>query len=151
MPKREVRITIGKILQDTFKGLGIYVGQEPILIQWATSEYGVSKRKIDTIAGFISSFEDGDYHIQLDDVSIEIPGFEQFRVVSMDIETTLKNGTWTDLKIFSDEEEVSMEEYANPQKLQDRLSSVIEIVRKMLSFLLLIWQALKVIKGSYSS
>ena len=39
----------------------------------------------------------------------------------MDIEATLKDGTWADVKVFSNEEELPTKEYANPQKIQDRM------------------------------
>jgi hypothetical protein len=151
MPRKEPEITIGKILKTAFSSCGIYVENEPILIHWATREYGVRKRKIDTLGNFVNSLEDGDYHIQLDDASVTAPGFEQFKIVSMDIEATLKDGTWVDIKIFSNEEELPTKEYANPQKIQDRMNSVIEVVQKVLQFLLLIWEAVKAWKGFSSS
>jgi hypothetical protein len=150
MPEKDPDITIGKILKDAFASCGIDSEDEPILIQWVTRESGLRKRRIDTIASFVNSLEDGDYHIELDDASITAPGFEQFKIVSMNIEATLKDGAWADVKVFSNEEELPTKEYANPQKIQDRMDAVVGVVQKVLQFLLLIWEAVKASKGFFS-
>jgi len=145
-------ITVGMILKTAFDNFGIQVAKEPTLIQWVTREYGVSRREINSMQGFIASFADnGDYHIQLEDVIISAADFEPFKIASMDIEVTLENRTWTNIKIYSQEEELPSRKYADSKILEERLNSIIEIVQRVLSFLLLIWEAIKAAKGFFSS
>jgi len=61
----------------------------------------------------------------------------------MDIEARLDNGKWTGIKIYSNEEELPDKDYADPHLLKRRIISVLEIVNKVFTFLLLVWDAIK--------
>ncbi len=151
MPRDRAKLTVGEILGDAFSNFGIKTQKKPILTQWTVSEYGISERRIDTLGTFIASLANGNYHIRLEDTSIEVPKYEQFRIKSMDLEATLLNEKWVDINIYSDEEEVPSMKCATPKDLQNRKGDVEEIVRKVLTFLLLIWKAIKTIEGFSSS